>query len=169
MTAEILVLSVFPLLLALAAAWDLTSFTIPNFISVSLLGIFAVYALASGISMPALGAHLLAGTIGLAAGFALFSLGYIGGGDAKLFASALLWLGLGDILQYALVASLLGGALTLAILSLRMIPLPALLANQSWIQRLHDARSGIPYGVALSSGALAVLPYSEIFHAATRI
>ena len=34
-----------------------------------------------------IGLHLLAGFIGLAMGFTLFALGYIGGGDAKLFAA----------------------------------------------------------------------------------
>jgi Flp pilus assembly protein protease CpaA len=35
--------------------------------------------------------------------------------------------------------------------------------------RLHDARSGIPYGVALAAGAFAVLPHSEIARLASQI
>ena len=99
---------------------------------------------------PAIGWHLLAGLLGLAMGFTLFALGWIGGGDAKLFAAVALWLGLKDLMPYALVASVFGGALTIAVLLLRQCPLPALLARQGWIVRLHDARSGIPYGVALA-------------------
>ena len=63
----------------------------------------------------------------MAIGFTLFALGYIGGGDAKLFAAVVLWLGLKDLMSYALVATVLGGVLTLALLGLRRLPLPACL------------------------------------------
>jgi prepilin peptidase CpaA len=77
-----------------------------------------------------------------------------------------LWLGFSDLLSYAALASLFGGALSLALLLLRQVPLPAPLAGQAWLLRLHDARSGIPYGVALAAGAFAVLPYTQIFRLA---
>jgi prepilin peptidase CpaA len=96
----------------------------------------------------------------------LFALGYIGGGDAKLFACVMLWIGFHDALVYVLAASLFGGALTLSLLTLRRVPLPAVLAHQSWIARLHDAKAGVPYGVALAAGAFAVLPQTEIFRLA---
>ncbi len=112
------------------------------------------------------GWHLLACAAGLAAGFALFALGYVGGGDAKLFAAIALWLGFGNLLDFALVASLFGGGLALALIGMRSIPLPAMLAGQGWIVRLHDQQSGTPYGVALSAGALAVLPHTDLFHIA---
>ena len=41
--------------------------------------------------------------------------GWIGGGDAKLAAVTVLWLGLGHLADYLVYASLLGGALTIAI------------------------------------------------------
>jgi len=69
-------------------------------------------------------------------------------------------------MAYALVASVCGGALTIMIMLLRQYPLPALLARQTWFARLHDARSGIPYGVALAAGAFFLLPSSEIFRLA---
>ena len=61
---------------------------------------------------------------------------------------------------------MLGGLLTLALLMLRQWPLPAVLARQDWIMRLHEKSSGIPYGVALASGALLILPHTEIFRLA---
>jgi len=166
MIAEWLVIFALPALLAVAAGWDLASFTIPNFLQAALLAAFVAFAIAVGLSLPAIGYHLLAGVAGLAIGFALFALGYIGGGDAKLFAVLMLWLGFGDILAYALFASLFGGALTLGLLFLRNLPLPSLLARQGWIVRLHDEKSGIPYGVALALGAFWILPQSQIFHLA---
>ncbi len=165
MTAEILIPAVFALL-ALAAAWDIASFTIPNFIPLSLIVLFACFIVAAQLSWGAIGAHVLVGFIGLFAGFSLFSFKLIGGGDAKLFASTLVWLGFRDALDYALVAALFGGGLTLAILSLRALPLPVFLGRHAWIARLHDQSAGIPYGVALASGAFAVLPYTEVFRIA---
>jgi prepilin peptidase CpaA len=166
MIAELLVLVALPLLLAAAAGWDLASFTIPNSLNAALLVVFAVFALAAGLALPVVGVHLLAGLLGLVLGFGLFAAGYIGGGDAKLFAVIALWLGLHDMLAYALLASVFGGVLTLALLSVRQVHLPALLARHAWIVKLHDARSGIPYGVALAAGAFILLPSTEIFRLA---
>src|SRR6185312_1116623 len=106
------------------------------------------------------------GIAGIGGRLHALALGWIGGGDAKLFAAVALWLGFTDMMVYALVASICGGALTLAILLLRQCPLPALLARQSWLLRLHDEHSGIPYGVALAAGAFLILPSTEIFRAA---
>ena len=66
-------------------------------------------------------------------------------------------------MPYALVASVLGGVLTLALMALRRLPLPAFLARQTWIVRLHASDAGIPYGVALAAGVLVILPGTEIF------
>jgi prepilin peptidase CpaA len=166
MVAEVLVLVALPVLLVSAAGWDLASFTIPNFLNLALPLFFAAFAVAAGLTWHAIGWHLLAGLLGLFIGFALFALGYIGGGDAKLFAAVALWLGFKDLLPYALLASVMGGILTLAILLLRQCSLPRPLARQDWIVKLHDARSGIPYGVALAAGAFVLLPSTEIFRLA---
>jgi prepilin peptidase CpaA len=161
-----LIMIVLPALLIAAAAWDLASFTIPNAIQVALLAGFAVFIFASHMSPAVFSGHLLAGFLGLVIGFSLFALGYVGGGDAKLFACVCLWFGMHDLLAYALVASVFGGALTLALLTMRKLPLPAVLCGQGWLLRLHDARQGIPYGVALASGAFCILPQAEVFRSA---
>ncbi|MDE2133116.1 MAG: prepilin peptidase [Alphaproteobacteria bacterium] len=167
MAAELLVIVVLPLLLALAAGWDLASYTIPNRLQLALVGVFAVFVVAAGMTPAVLGGHVLAGLFGLAVGFTLFALGYIGGGDAKLFAAVALWLGFDrDLMTYTLIASLFGGALTLVLLALRRLPLPALLSGHAWLLRLHDERAGIPYGVALAAGAFFILPQTEIFRLA---
>jgi prepilin peptidase CpaA len=166
MISQFLLLVILPALLATAAGWDLASFTIPNFLSLALAVTFVLFALALRLSPAMAGLHLLAGFIGLAIGFTLFALGYIGGGDAKLYAAVGLWLGPHDLLSYSFVAAILGGVLTLAILALRQLPLPAGLTRQDWILKLHDQRSGIPYGVALAAGAVVILPQAEILRLA---
>ncbi len=67
------------------------------------------------------------------------------------------------------MASVLGGVRTLSLLALRRLPLPAFFARQNWIIRLHDSRSGIPYGVALAAGAFVLLPNTQIFHLAAGV
>jgi prepilin peptidase CpaA len=166
MGAEFLVMVVLPVLLGLAAGWDLASFTIPNLLSAAVAAAFILFLALVPLGASAIAWHLAAGFAGLIAGFTLFALGYIGGGDAKLFAAVTLWLGFHDLAAYALAASLLGGLLTLAILALRQYPLPALAARQAWIIRLHAEKSGIPYGVALAAGAFVLLPHTEIFRLA---
>jgi prepilin peptidase CpaA len=96
----------------------------------------------------------------LLAGFAIFALA-----TGMALACVALWFGIPDLLGFALIASLFGGALTLIMLAFRQLPLPGLLARQAWLLRLHDQKSGIPYGVALASGAFAVLPYTDVFRA----
>ena len=56
--------------------------------------------------------------------FACFTMGWIGGGDAKVAAAAALWFGFGHLLNYLVYASLFGGALTLLLLQFRQWPLP---------------------------------------------
>jgi prepilin peptidase CpaA len=166
MVAQFLLLAALPALLAAAAVWDLTSFTIPNHLSLALTALFGVFALVIGFSPAAIGVHLLACLIALVIGFTMFALNYIGGGDAKLYAGIALWLGPHDLVTYSLIATILGGVLTLTLLGMRQLPLPAGLARQGWILKLHDSRSGIPYGVALAAGFFAVLPHAEILHLA---
>jgi prepilin peptidase CpaA len=161
-----LVMAVLPLLLALAAGWDLASYTIPNRLALAIAAAFVIFALSCGLPLSAWGLHLAAGLVALVVGFTLFALRWIGGGDAKLFAATALWFGFGDLLSYAVIAALIGGGLTLALLAVRRIPLPAVLIRQRWIARLHDYRSGVPYGVALAAGALVVLPGAQILRLA---
>jgi prepilin peptidase CpaA len=168
MLAQLFILVVLPLFLLAAALCDLTRYTIPNRLCAALALAFVLFALLLPLPLSVLGLHAAAGAAGLALGFALFALGWIGGGDAKLFAAIVLWLGFGDLAAYAAAAALFGGALTLTLLMLRQVPLPAALLGQGWILKLHDRRSGIPYGVALAAGAFAVLPHAAIFRLAAQ-
>ena len=64
-------------------------------------------------------------------------------------------------MDYLVYASLFGGALTLLLLQFRQWPLPYLLAGQTWLLKLHAKESGIPYGIALTIGALMIYPETE--------
>jgi prepilin peptidase CpaA len=161
MILDVARLLLFPALMAFAAASDLFTMTISNRVSVALAAGFLVLAFASGMAAPDILMHVAAGATVLVAAFACFAFGWIGGGDAKVAAGAALWFGFAHLLNYLLYASLFGGALTLLLLQFRQWPLPYALAGQTWLLKLHAKESGIPYGIALAIGALAVYSDTE--------
>jgi prepilin peptidase CpaA len=158
MLVEAARLLLFPALMAFAASSDLLTLTISNRISLALALGFLILAALCGLTAQAILWHVLAGLGVLAAGLALFARGLVGGGDAKLAGVAALWLGLDRLVDYALLSSLLGGAVTLAILAFRLMPLPAWLANDVQATKLHQPDGGVPYGIALSAAALVIYP-----------
>lgn len=158
---QILVLVLFPAAMTYAAASDLVSMTISNRISIALVLGFFVVATLMGMPLPEVGQHMLAAVVVLVAAFACFSFGWIGGGDAKLAAATALWIGFSHLMDYLLIASIIGGGLTILLLEMRKLPLPNVLAKQPWITRLHALESGIPYGIALAAAGLIVYPDTE--------
>jgi|SRR5437016_857707 len=158
MVADVIRLLLFPALMAFAASSDLLTMTISNRLSLALAGGFLLLTLITGMSLYAFGMHLAAAAVVLVAAFIFFSQGWIGGGDAKLAAATALWFGFDYLVDYMIYASLFGGALTLAILQFRKLPLPAVLARQGWILRLHETGGGVPYGIALAAAALMIYP-----------
>ena len=161
MILDIARLLLFPALMAFAAASDLFTMTISNRVSLALAAGFLALALFSGMGLHDILSHLGAGAAVLAVAFACFAMGWVGGGDAKVAASAALWFGFAHLMNYLVYASLFGGALTLLLLQFRQWPLPYLFAGQAWLLKLHAKESGIPYGIALAIGALTVYPETD--------
>jgi prepilin peptidase CpaA len=155
---------IIPALILVAGFCDLTRYTIPNPLPVALTLAYLVLAMASGAGWPGFGLHVATGLAALAAGFVMFTLRWIGGGDAKLFAATALILGSPLVLDYTLLAAIFGGAMAVSLLVMRQFPLPVPLSGQGWLVRLHDAREGIPYGVALALAALVVIFRSSVMH-----
>jgi len=158
MLTDVTRLLLFPVLMAFAASSDLLTMTISNRLSLALAGSFFPLTIVIGMSLPAIGMHLAAAALVLAVCFGFFSMGWMGGGDAKLAAVTTLWFGFDYLLDYLIYAALFGGALTLLLIQFRKLPLPDALARQSWILRLHETGGGVPYGIALAAAALTVYP-----------
>jgi prepilin peptidase CpaA len=156
-------LLLFPLLMAFAASSDLLTMRISNRVVLLLVAIFCAVAVGIDMSLVEFGLHVACATVVLITAFILFALGWIGGGDAKLAAATTFWLGFGVTLPYLLDASLIGGFMTLLILAARRWPLPNFLARISWIDRLHDSKTGIPYGIALAAAGLLTYSDSTVF------
>ena len=111
MLSEAVGLTLFPGIMAFAAASDLLTMTIANRLSILLIAGFVVLATLCGMTGAALITHLGAGAAVLVAAFVCFAHRWVGGGDAKLASAPALWLGFGHLLDDLLYASLLGGAL----------------------------------------------------------
>ena len=160
---EIAILTIFPAAVAFAGAIDLFTMTIPNRVSLALFVAFLVFAPLAGLGAHDMLWHLAAGVAVLTIGILLFIPGWIGGGDAKLVAAVALWLGFDHLLAFLVFTALAGGALSLLFVAVRAYPLPAFALRQPWALRLHDRRTGIPYGIALAAGALLVYPHTTWF------
>jgi prepilin peptidase CpaA len=160
-----LALFIFPVLMAYAASSDLLTMRIANWLVILVALAYLGLALLLGIPWEQIGWAAVAAVAVLVVAFAFFAFGWIGGGDAKLVSATALWVGTNVMLQYLIYAALLGGALTLIILAFRRYPMPAGLLRHKWIDRLHDTKSGVPYGIALALAAILVYPDTAIFGA----
>jgi len=147
-------------LMVLAAGWDALHFKIPNWLSASVALLFPVAAILAGFGWADWGNHGLAGLIGLVLGMALFAPGWIGGGDAKLFAAASFWFGWPGFSGFLMHTALAGGVLVLIlILSRKVAPMMGISAARTKNTLLAES-APVPYGIALTAGALWSLPAS---------
>jgi prepilin peptidase CpaA len=163
---HLLIASVFPLLVLIAALTDVTTYLIPNRLSATLAIAFFPAALLIGLSPATIGVCLLVGIAALLFGVAMFAAGWIGGGDAKLFAAAALWLGWPTVVTFLAWTAIAGGALAVTLLAARKATSPVLSAQgPTWIGRLLEPKGDVPYGVAIAFGALAAFPASAVCHA----
>ncbi len=96
--------------------------------------------------------------------FSMFSMGWIGGGDAKLAAVAALWIGWGSLLNFGLDTAIYGGALTVVLLFVRKLSLPPSLTQFEWVARLHHPKTGVPYGIALAAAGIITFPETALLH-----
>ncbi|HEY9217781.1 MAG TPA: prepilin peptidase [Phenylobacterium sp.] len=161
---------IFPALVIVAGLKDLTSYTIPNWISLALLAAFFPAALAVGMPLETIGLCAAVGAGALMAGIVMFALGWIGGGDAKLFAAAALWIGWPAFLPFVLITAVMGGTLAVGLLTLRSAQVaPFVPARPRWLLRLASRGESVPYGVAIAAGALAQFAASPIGVAVGRL
>jgi len=161
---SIVALFIFPVLMAYAAASDLLTMRIANWLVILVAVAYFALAFIAQRPLVEIGMNAGVGAAALAIAFAFFAFGWIGGGDAKLIAATVLWMGFSlQLAQYVLYSALLGGGLTLLILALRHYPLPVFLVGVRWVERLHDSKVGIPYGIALAMAGILVYPATPLF------
>jgi len=167
-------------LLVLAALTDLRERRIPNWLTGGVAALYPCYVLVSPAPVAWPAALALAGGV-LGVGIALFARRLIGGGDVKLIAAVSLWAGLEQFALFALVTTLVGGALAVIILWLQ--PWAPLVRAQLAAFGLNFATAAatarepgagiepnaaadpandqppvtLPYGIAIAAGGVAVV------------
>jgi prepilin peptidase CpaA len=160
---EALIFVVFPFCMVYAAVSDMVSMTIANRVSIILVVVFALAAPLTGMGWTDYGWHFAAAGLVLSVTFAMFAIGAMGGGDAKLLAATALWMGMSmELLQYLVYGAMIGGVLTLLIILYRASPLSALTGNYLLLRHFADKKTGIPYGVALGAAGLLVYPSTPL-------
>ena len=129
------VLLAFPMIMAYAAVMDFFTMTIPNRVSLALIAGFLATAVLGGMSWREVLMHAGVGCGVLVFAIAMFSQGWVGGGDAKLLAAASLWFGLSQVLDYFLMVAIFGGILSVTMLAFRHAIPPVVIAGRDWAER----------------------------------
>ena len=155
---QTLTTTLLPVLMIIAATSDVMSFRIPNWLTIITALSFFPLALATGMPLDVFGYHLLAGALLFAAGFALFSFGLFGGGDAKLIAAAGLWFGTANSISFIVLTVLAGGVLAIAVALWSAINLHWESVESSWYKRFSAIKPNVPYGLAIAVGAIFAFP-----------
>jgi prepilin peptidase CpaA len=101
-----------------AAIADLTTFTIPNWVSGTLVLGFGAYALVRWNDIPVI-FHLVLGAATFMICVVFWKLGWLGGGDVKFLGAASLWMGPHNIVPFMLVLALAGAAFAFLLMWVR--------------------------------------------------
>jgi len=150
--------------LVVYGAWsDARALRIPNWVSLALLVAFFPAALVAGLALETVAWHLACGVGVLVVGIVLFAFGLFGGGDAKLLAACALWVGWPQMYWLIAVVILVGGVLSILVILLRK----GLGLWPDWLvaaaRGLFEPGKAVPYGIAIATGALIVLPTMDVF------
>lgn len=139
-------------LMAAAAFEDLRRLVIPNAIVVGLCILWPLH-LAAGPGFTLAGGLSAAGCAMAVflSGALLFSRGLLGGGDVKLLAAAALWAGPASTPMLLIITAVLGGLLTLVLLSSATVR-----TAFSWARTAAVRSVPVPYGVAIAAAAVIV-------------
>lgn len=158
----LLFLAILPVLVVIAGLKDLTTMTIPNWLTGGLAVAFFPAALVAGMPMMDMAAHLAVGLVALFVAMGLFALRVFGGGDAKLLAAVCLWLGVTASPAFVLWTAIAGGLFSVTLLLTRSrLALLAPIAP-GWMSNLLNPKGDVPYGVAIAIGAMVAYPSSAL-------
>jgi prepilin peptidase CpaA len=145
-----------------AAICDIATMEIPNRISIALIALFPIAAWSAGLNWQDIAWCLGLGVAAFGVVFALFHLGVMGGGDAKMIAAIAPWLGFSGLTPFLLYMSIAGALLAaMAIFARRTVGANG--EHPAFLRRLLDPERGIPYAVAIAAGALGAAPKAAVF------
>lgn len=144
MEANLIIAVIWSVTLIAAAISDLRSFRISNIFPIVIIALFLVNHAMVGFS-GALWPNLFHFLVALVVGMFLFGRGWLGGGDAKLYASVALWFNWSGAAALIFMTTIAGLLLAIAFIVARMTGLRKNVPKE-------DRR--IPYGVAIAAGGI---------------
>jgi prepilin peptidase CpaA len=161
MMTAILFQSCFIFLTIYAAVSDYQRLKIPNCISLTLCGLFLLYALRLD-SWADVGWHIAVGAGVFVAAVVSYAFGVFGGGDVKMIGAVALWAGPERSVEFAIWTGLLGGALGVLILAARLLvrsyPDFADRPGAAWNIARWGRDGTCPYGIPIAMAALMTVP-----------
>lgn len=161
MIYEWCVFLLFPLCLIFAGISDAISLTIPNKVSLILVAGFVCLAPFSGLSLEAIGVHVLVGFSVLVIGIAFFAMNWLGGGDVKLIAACALWFGADNLAPFLFAMAIYGGVLCLVMVEIQHSKFLLRFSKGAWLNHLISQKSMVPYGIAIGLAGLSVYPQTH--------
>lgn len=142
----------------LAVLWfDGTRYIIPNWLVGSLLLVypFAVYSAHSPVEWKMAAAGM--GAVFMA-GYLIFCMKWMGGGDIKLITACALWVGLSSLPDFIFITSIIGGFLSVGIWGLRKaLPFLPKKPKKEDLPRILQEGAPVPYGIAIAFGFLIMM------------
>lgn len=156
-------------ILAAIAYGDVRMRLIPNALSLAIAALGLMRIVLADDAMAALHTLVLAAVIFCGA-FALFRLGAIGGGDAKLTPATALLIGNHGLVDFLLLMSFCGGGLALAVLARDRLRVPrrrrrraigAPAPARSAESAAAPLESSVPYGVAIAVAGIITLVFAR--------
>lgn len=133
--------------LTVAGICDIRERRIPNWAVLAVVILFLPWIVVGDVTiLSAVGACLIV----FAGSIALYMLGIVGAGDAKLISAVALFVGFGRLGPFLVLVALAGGLI--ALISLLSQPARALALLHT--RKLGDPGQGVPYGVAIAIGAI---------------
>lgn len=156
-----LVAAIYLIPILIAALWDMRYFRIPNqVVIVSAVAFIPAWVMALGPVDPV--AHFLAAAIMFAFGIVMFHFRLLGGGDVKLLTVVSLWVGVGQLVPYFIVVSILGGVTWFALAVCRRLiryAAPRLETGpDTSLPAIFREGERIPYALPIAAASLLMLP-----------
>jgi prepilin peptidase CpaA len=147
-----------PFLVVAAGASDFLTLRIPNWLNAVIALVFLPMALMTGMPAEAILLHSVGALAVLIFGFALFSFGLLGGGDAKLLAAAGIWFGWPALGPFLIFTTLAGGVLAIVMKAWQMVQIERDVREADWMKRWFSFKMELPYGVAIAAGGILAFP-----------
>ncbi|HEY5713215.1 MAG TPA: prepilin peptidase [Allosphingosinicella sp.] len=147
-----ILLGLLVLMLVAASIEDLRSRTIANGLNIAIALLAIPFWWSTGLALwPDVAIQVAVAALVFALFAAAFAFGAMGGGDVKLLGAVALWLPAPAVPALIVIMSLAGGALTLAMYIRHRLA-------------RREGRLEIPYGVAISFGALWLISERFLNH-----